>query len=420
MEAKPIKGKLYVPPLVLESKISELEKSLANERLLIDIEQKVFSTVFKNTVLSKASKSDDMFGSTDGGFDFLNSDGVLDDCFDEFDFSAKLPNHSSFVVNSFGLSSMFEKGKSSTKVDETVSVKTKNAKGKNKSQHSQKPITTGKPKKKHSLVSQKSNSKVSNVSDLSKKKLGARHMWYLDSGCSKHMTGQKGMLTNYTEKYCGIVRFGNDQFSPILGYGDMVHDKVTIKKMSYVEGLGYNLFSIGQFCNKGLETDKQVCLVSKASMQQSWLWHRRLSHLNFRYINKLVSGKLVNELPKLKYVKEHMCAACEKGKMKRDPHKPKPEPSTISPLELLHVDLCGPMRTQSLGGKKYVLVIVDDYSRYTWVKFLRSKDETPEVLITFLKTTQVNLQKPVKFLRTDNGTEFKNKTVEEYLESVGI
>ncbi|KAI3769673.1 hypothetical protein L6452_00782 [Arctium lappa] len=223
-------------------------------------------------------------------------------------------------------------------------------------------------------------------------------MWYLDSGCSKHMTGQKGMLTNFTEKYCGTVRFGHDQFSPILGYGDMVHDKVTIKKVSYVEGLGHNLFSIGQFCDKGLEvnfkanrcsvrteegnelfigtrksdlytinlsnvqTNKQVCLLSKASMQQSWLWHRRISHLNFRYINKLVNGKLVKGLPELKYEKEHLCAACEKGKMKRPPHKPKPEPSTSSPLELLHMDLCGPMRTQSLGGKKYILVIVDDYS----------------------------------------------------------
>ncbi|KAI3715571.1 hypothetical protein L6452_22557 [Arctium lappa] len=249
-------------------------------------------------------------------------------------------------------------------------------------------------------------------------------MWYLDSGCSKHMTGQKGMLTNFTEKYCGTVRFSNDQFSPIMGYGDMVHDKVTIKKVSYVEGLRDNLFSIVQFYDKGLEvnfkakrcsvhteegeellvgtrksdlytinlsnvqTDKQVCLLSKSSMQQSWLWHRRLSHLNFRYINKLVSGKLVKGLPELKYEIEHLCAACEKRKMKRAPHKPKPKPSTSAPLELLHMDLCGSMRTQSLGGKKYILVIVDDYSRYTWVKFLRSKDETPDVLITFLKTTQ--------------------------------
>ncbi|KAI3718145.1 hypothetical protein L6452_18998 [Arctium lappa] len=270
------------------------------------------------------------------------------------------------------------------------------------------------------------------------------------------MTRKKSMLSNFTDEYCGTVHFGNDQFSPILGYGDVVHENLMIKKVSYVEGLGHNLFSIGQFCDKDLEVnfkaktcsvrtedgkellvgtrksnlytinlskvqaDNQVCLLSKALMQQSWLWHRRLSHLNFRYINKVVSGKLMKGLPELKYEREHLCAACEKGKMKRAPHKPKPEPCTISPLELLHMDLCGPMRTQSFGGKKYVLVIVDDYTRYTWVKILRSKDETLDVLITFLKTTQVNLQKQVKILRTDNGIEFKNKIVEEYLESVGI
>ncbi|KAI3715155.1 hypothetical protein L6452_22125 [Arctium lappa] len=253
-------------------------------------------------------------------------------------------------------------------------------------------------------------------------------MWYLDSGCSKHMTGQKDILSNYTEKYCWNVRFGNDQFSPILGYGDVIQDNVTIKRVSYVEGLGHNLFSIGQFCDKELEvnfkakrcsvrtedgkellvgtrklnlytinlskvkTDNEVCLLSKASMQQSWLWHRRLSHLNFRYINKMVMGNLVKGLPELNYVKEHLC---EKGKMKKAAHKPKTEPSTSSPLELLHMDLYGPMRTQSINNKKYVLVIVDDYSRYTWVKFQRSKDETPEVIITFLKTTQVKMEKTV-------------------------
>ncbi|KAI3735092.1 hypothetical protein L6452_14580 [Arctium lappa] len=232
------------------------------------------------------------------------------------------------------------------------------------------------------------------------------------------MTRQKDILSNYTEKFCRNVRFGNDQFSPILGYGDVINDKVTITKVSYVEGLGHNLFSIGQFSDKDLElnfkakrcsvrtedgkellvgtrksnlytinlskvqTDNEVCLLSKASLQQSWLWHRRLSHLNFRYINKLVTGKLVKGLPELKYEKEHLCASCEKGKMNRAAHKPKPEPSTSSPLELLHMDLCGPTRTQSINDKKYVL--------------------------------------PVKLLTTDNGTKFKNKTVEDYLESVGI
>ncbi|KAI3735243.1 hypothetical protein L6452_14735 [Arctium lappa] len=181
MEAKPIKGKIYVPPLILESKISEFETSLADERFLIDIEQKVFSIVLKSYVLSKsskASKSDDMLGSTDGGYDFLNSDGGLNDCFDQFDFNAKLPNHSSFVVKSLRKTSMFVKGAKSTKVGNSVSVKTKNAKGKkNQSQRLQKPITTGIPKKKHSFVAQKSNSQVSNVSDPSKQRLGVKSQW---------------------------------------------------------------------------------------------------------------------------------------------------------------------------------------------------------------------------------------------------
>ncbi|KAI3747701.1 hypothetical protein L6452_10291 [Arctium lappa] len=152
MEVKPIQGKLYVPPLVLESKISELENSLTDERLLMNIEQKVFSTVLKNVVLSNASNSKDMLG--------LNSYGVSDDCFEQFDFNTKLPK-TSMPVNSA----------KSTKVDNSVSVKAKNAKGKIKSQHSQKPITTGKPKKVHSFVAQKSNSQVSNVSAMSKKRL---------------------------------------------------------------------------------------------------------------------------------------------------------------------------------------------------------------------------------------------------------
>ncbi|GJT20404.1 retrovirus-related pol polyprotein from transposon TNT 1-94 [Tanacetum coccineum] len=84
------------------------------------------------------------------------------------------------------------------------------------------------------------------------------------------------------------------------------------------------------------------------------------------------------------------------------------------------MDLCGPMRVQTINGKKYILVIVDDYSRFTWVKFLRSKDETPTVVIKFLKQIQVGLNKTVRFIRTDNGTEFVNKTLYDYYESVGI
>ncbi|KAI3729562.1 hypothetical protein L6452_18223 [Arctium lappa] len=270
------------------------------------------------------------------------------------------------------------------------------------------------------------------------------------------MTGRRELLTNFTERFCGNVRFGNDHYSPIRGYGDIVKDNITIKKVSYVEGLGHNIFSIGQFYDKNLEVtfkakrcsvrtedgkeilagtrrtnlytidlsslkpDKEVCLLSKASVEQSWLWHRRLSHLNFKNINKLVLGGHVKGMPDLKFAKEHLCAACEKGKMKKASHKPKAVPITSRSLELIHMDLCGPMRVQSINHKKYVLVMVDDFSRYTWVRFLRSKDETPELIISLLKSIQVSLNQVVQTMRMDNGTEFKNQMLTGYLTSVGI
>nr|GFA91184.1 retrovirus-related Pol polyprotein from transposon TNT 1-94 [Tanacetum cinerariifolium] len=112
--------------------------------------------------------------------------------------------------------------------------------------------------------------------------------------------------------------------------------------------------------------------------------------------------------------------SCEQGKSKRASHPPKPVPNSRKGLHLLHMDLCGPMRIASINGKRYVLVIVDDYSRYTWVHFLRSKDEAPEVIIKFLKRITVLLQSPIIIIRADNGTEFKNQVLKVYFDSVGI
>ncbi|GKB26030.1 retrovirus-related pol polyprotein from transposon TNT 1-94 [Tanacetum coccineum] len=108
------------------------------------------------------------------------------------------------------------------------------------------------------------------------------------------------------------------------------------------------------------------------------------------------------------------------GKNKKSSHPSKPDPNSKQRSHLLHMDLCGPMRVESINGKRYVLVIVDDYSRYTWVHFLRSKDEAPEVIKTFLKKIQVLLQASVIIVRTDNGTKFKNQVLKEYFDSVGI
>ncbi|GJY67853.1 retrovirus-related pol polyprotein from transposon TNT 1-94 [Tanacetum coccineum] len=156
-----------------------------------------------------------------------------------------------------------------------------------------------------------------------------------------------------------------------------------------------------------------ICLMAKASPTQAWLWHRRLSHLNFDYINLLSNKDVMIGLPKLKYVKDQLWtfSSCEVSKAKRSSIKTKAVPSSKGQLNLLHMDLCGPMRVASINGKKYILVIIDDYSRYTWTLFLRSKNETPEVLKDFLMMIQRNLQALVISVRTNRGTDFLNKTL---------
>ncbi|GJX59012.1 retrovirus-related pol polyprotein from transposon TNT 1-94, partial [Tanacetum coccineum] len=281
-------------------------------------------------------------------------------------------------------------------------------------------------------------------------------LWIIDSGCSKHMMGNRALLTNFVEKFLGTVRFGNNDFTVIAGYGDVVIGLMTIKKVYYVKGLGHNLFSVGQFYVKGLEvafrkstcfvrnedgvdlltgdrssnlytialneiaSNSSACLLAKASSSQSWLWHQRLSHLNFATINNLVKNNLVRGLPKMKFKKDHLCSACEQRKIHQKHHKSKTAFALKKPLYLLHMDLFGLVRVESINGKRYVLVVVDDYSRYTWVFFLHSKDEASEVIISFIKKTQVNLQLQVQRIRTDNGTEFKNKTLANFFDEVGI
>nr|GFA08874.1 retrovirus-related Pol polyprotein from transposon TNT 1-94 [Tanacetum cinerariifolium] len=250
-------------------------------------------------------------------------------------------------------------------------------------------------------------------------------LWYLDSGCSKHMFGDRSQLVNFVQKFLSTVKFGNDHVAKIMGYGDHQIGNVIISRVYYVEGLGHNLFSIRQFCDSDLEVDfcQHTCFIRNldgASKTKSWLWHRRLSHLNFGAINHLARQGLVRGLLKLKFEKDHLCSACEMGKSTKKTHKPKSEDTNQEKLYLLHMDLYGPMCVESVNGKKYILIIVDDYSQFTWVKFLRSKDETSAFIIKFLKMIQVRLKVPVRRIRTDNGTEIVNQTLRDYYEEVDI
>ncbi|GJZ38249.1 retrovirus-related pol polyprotein from transposon TNT 1-94 [Tanacetum coccineum] len=219
--------------------------------------------------------------------------------------------------------------------------------------------------------------------------------------CSKHMTGNRSRLRNFMKKFIGTVRYDNDHFGAIMGYGDYVIGDSVISRVYYAKGLGHNLFSVGQFCDSDLEVAFRKHLSSK---NKSWLWHRRLNHLNFGTINDLARKDLVRGLPRLKFEKDHIYSACQLGKSTKYTHKPKTENTIMDVLHTLHMDLCGPMRVQSINGKKYILVIIDDYSRFTWVKFLRSKDETQEFIITFLKQIQVGFNKMNAVVERQNRT----------------
>nr|GEW97306.1 integrase, catalytic region, zinc finger, CCHC-type, peptidase aspartic, catalytic [Tanacetum cinerariifolium] len=200
------------------------------------------------------------------------------------------------------------------------------------------------------------------------------------------------LLINFVWKFLGTIRLGNDHVPTILGYGDLQWGNILITRVYYVKSLGHNLFSIGQFCDSDLEVAfrrntcfvrnlkgvdllkgnrttnlytinlhemvyvSPICLMARATSTKYWLSHQHLSHLNFDTINDLAKNDLVIGLLKFKYHKR---------------------------LHLLHIDLCGPMRVKSINGKRYILVIVDDYSRYTWVHFIKSKGEAPEEIKIF-------------------------------------
>nr|GEZ71697.1 hypothetical protein [Tanacetum cinerariifolium] len=195
------------------------------------------------------------------------------------------------------------------------------------------------------------------------------------------------MLYEKTSKAWKCVRFGNAQFAPILRYRDLVQGNITINMVYYVEGLNHNLFSVGQFCDADLEvalwkstcfvrdlqgndllignygsniyiislqestSSTPLCLMAKASPTQAWLWHQRFSHLNFDYINLLSKKDVVIGLPKLKFIKDQLCSSCELSKAQRSSFKSKAVSSSKGRLNLLHMDLCGPMRVASIGNR---------------------------------------------------------------------
>ncbi|GJT77826.1 retrovirus-related pol polyprotein from transposon TNT 1-94 [Tanacetum coccineum] len=279
-------------------------------------------------------------------------------------------------------------------------------------------------------------------------------IWYLDSGCSRHMTGVKSYLHKYVEQPGPKVVFGDDSTCTTEGYGSIKCNGIVFTKVAFVNGLKYNLISISQLCDakyivqfdekRGtiFNSNKEVvmiaprvrdvyvldmtssaqesCFFAKASENLNWLWHKRLAHLNFKTINKLAKQNLVIGLPSLVYSKDKPCSSCEKGKHHRASFKTKQTSSIKKCLHLLHMDLFGPVTPRSINHEKYTLVIVDEYSRYTWVYFLKKKIQAPKTIMSFIKRVENQNDIKVKQLRTDNGTKFKNSTLVNFCDEKGI
>ncbi|GKB97541.1 putative ribonuclease H-like domain-containing protein [Tanacetum coccineum] len=163
-----------------------------------------------------------------------------------------------------------------------------------------------------------------------------------------------------------------------------------------------------------------ACLIAKATYDESKLWHRRLGHINFKNLNKLVKGNLVRGLPSKVFRNDHTCVACQKGKQHKASCKAKLERTITEPLHTLHMDLFGPTSVKSINHASYCLVITDDCTRFSWVFFLATKDETSGILQNFIRQIENQLNHRVKIIRSDNGTEFKNRDMLEFCGNKGI
>ncbi|GKB67099.1 retrovirus-related pol polyprotein from transposon TNT 1-94 [Tanacetum coccineum] len=276
----------------------------------------------------------------------------------------------------------------------------------------------------------------------------------MDSGCSRHMTGVKSYLHKHMEQPGPKVVFGDDSICTTEGYGFIKCNGIVFKKVAFVNGLKYNLISISQLCNakyivqfdekRGtiFNSNKEVvmiaprvrdvyvlnmtssaqesCFFAKASDNLNWLWHKRIAHLNFKIINKLAKQNLVIGLPSLVYSKDKPCSSCEKGKHHRAIFKTKQTSYIKKCLHLLHMDLFRPITPRSINHEKYTLIIIDEYSRYTWVYFLKKKSQVLETIMSFIKRVENQKDIKVKKLRTDNGTEFRNSILVKFCDEKEI
>ncbi|GJV93422.1 retrovirus-related pol polyprotein from transposon TNT 1-94 [Tanacetum coccineum] len=227
------------------------------------------------------------------------------------------------------------------------------------------------------------------------------------------------------------VVFGDNSSGDTEGYGSVNCNGITFTRVAYTQGTIFNQNNeivliaprrrdVYVIDMSSYNEESNAHFVAKASSSINWLWHKRLSHLNFKNINKLAKQNLVAGLPSLTFSKDKNCSACEKGKHHRASFKTKRSFSISKCLHLLHMDLFGPVKPQTISHNKYTLVIVDEYSRYTWVFCLKKKSDAADCIMSFIRKMENLNEVRVKELRSDNGTEFRKHKLEEFCDEKGI
>ena len=257
---------------------------------------------------------------------------------------------------------------------------------------------------------------------------------------SRHMTRNKALFKTLFEGKIGIVMFGDGNKSVIRGIGTVdIPGLPVFEDVWYVEGLKANLLSISKICDNGLNVlfTKYECKILdgrgdcmcigvrtadncygitpsisnkcfSAKINQVDVWHQWLGHASHKQLEKISMCDAVIGLPKFEKIEKCICGPCQMGKQVKSKHLSVTEVQTSRPQELLHIDLMGPTRVQSLGEKKYILVVVDDFTRYTWVMLLRDKAKAPEKMIHLCKKLQVEKGIVIARIRSDHGREFEN------------
>ena len=287
---------------------------------------------------------------------------------------------------------------------------------------------------------------------------GLENIWLMDSGCLRHMTGSRRWFSSLTPKSSKeYIAFGDNGKGKIVGVGAVVvSDHFSLREVALVDNLGFNLLSVFQLLEDGYDVifkrglsrvldargdlvclifpfgrvfridfsssfpGPTCCLVAGSSSSELWKWHRHLGHLSFDLLNRLSSFAIVRGLPKLVLEKDLVCHPFRHGKMVAISHPSVNQVMTAHPGELLHMDIVGPARVRSVGGKLYILVIVDDFSRYSWVFFMETKDEAFEHVRDLILRLKNELSCPMRAIRSDNGGEFRNARFEAFCCDQGL